>query len=200
MYCGVAQVFVDQRQDAIQRGGELILMWERPNFKKGLQRFDLTTQSTRRIGVDFPGIAPNMRPLKFSKPTLAVSPDAVYEAAVHLGFNMLQGDTVTNVSEKEGAPSNLVHQLAWFKDRLFVAFDDAFASFNPVTREFQVLASATSLESRNPLDGRGSFAVQELIADEQHDCLWLSVQDKNITLKNGVVGGSLSPMPTNSIW
>jgi hypothetical protein len=177
MYCGVAQVFVDRRQDAIQRGGELIFLWERPNSKKGLQRFDLTTQSTRRIGVDFPGISPNMRPLNFSKPTLTVSPDAIYVAAGAPGFYKLQRDTVTSFTEEEGAPSNLVHQLAWFKDLLYVAFDDAFASFNPVTREFQVLATSKSVESRNPLDGRGSFAFQELIADEEHDCLWISVQD-----------------------
>lgn len=179
IYHQVVQVFVDRRQDAIQRGGELILLWERPNYKKGLQRFDVTTQSTRRIGADFPGIAPNTRQLNLGKPTLAVSPDAVFVAAGAPGFHMLRGDAEISFTEQEGAPSNIVHHLAWFKDRLYVAFDDAFASFDPITREFRVLATATSVESRNPLDGHGGFAFHELIADEEHNCLWISVQDKS---------------------
>ena len=177
-YFQLFNLYVDRRTDARQRGGELILLVARPNGKRGLERYDIATRTKRRISPDLPGPIETIPSLYYGNPPIAFSPSAIFVTTGAPGFQIVENDTVVSITQADGAPSDAVHQLAWFKDRLYVAFDDAFASFDPKARKFEILATSVSVAPRNPIDGRGGFLFWELIADEAHQCLWISLVDK----------------------
>jgi hypothetical protein len=106
-----------------------------------------------------------------------MSPGATFVASDTPGFIMLRPDDYEVINEAQGAPASEVFRLAWLNDRLYIAYRDALASFDPKSRSFQLIASSITVEPRNPLDGRGSFFVLGMFSDEVNNCLWLEVQD-----------------------
>ncbi|MCY2991378.1 MAG: hypothetical protein NTY19_26415 [Planctomycetota bacterium] len=167
---GIAAVIVDPRPDARARGGELVVV----RWYRGLavERVGLAGGMPRKFGPNVPG-----SPEGFRGMPVAVGPDAVFLALEKQGLVMVRADGLEVFGEQHGAPASQIMELAWFKDRLYVAYRDAFASFDPVTKSFRLLASSISVEPRNGLDGRGSFFITTLLPDEPQGCLWLCVQD-----------------------
>ncbi len=165
-------VYHDRRSETIERGGELILIWRRKFSHFGLERLNLSTKERSAIGPPIAGGHVSFRHLP-----VAVSSDAVFVASRTPGFTMVRNGVAEVFTQKHGAPSDVVYSMAWHKDRLFIGFVDSIASFDPKTKTFQLIASATSINPRNPIDGKGGFFPRTLFADEQHQCLWLNIQD-----------------------
>jgi hypothetical protein len=163
-------VYVDRRADARRRGGELILVWNRYSERLLIERVGLAGGTPVTMG-------PVIRGFPFRSIHVAVSPNEIFVGSSPRGITILRKDSFEVFTEEQGAPSNEVWSLAWWKDRLYVALADAFASFDPQTKKFQLIASSLSVEPRNPIDGRGSFFIRELWADETNECLWMSIQD-----------------------
>ncbi|NNE00240.1 MAG: hypothetical protein HKN47_23210 [Pirellulaceae bacterium] len=166
-------MYVDRRDDARQRGGRVLMAWSlRGTPGLSIERIDLETGKSTAVGPVIPGY-----PRSFRGVPLAIGPDAVYAATKTPGFTIIKEGSIETLTEADGAPSNDVFKMAWYKDRLYIAYADALATFDPVTRRFTLLASSMSVEPRNLIDGRGSFFIRYLIPDEANDCLWLSIQD-----------------------
>ncbi|MCA9206181.1 MAG: hypothetical protein KDA59_24180, partial [Planctomycetales bacterium] len=174
---------VDHRPDARQRGGEIMILRWQPDGNIGLERLDIETQRIQTVGVPFTG---SSRP--FYGFHIAVSNDATYVASQTPGFTIIRDNSCETITQADGAPSDDVYRLAWHKDRLYIAYANAFASYDPVTKRFQLIASSVSIAPKNPLDGRGSFFITEMISDQRNDCLWLSVQD------------NIAPRSRNGFW
>ena len=164
-------VFVDRRPEA-KDSGELVLVWARKAKTLGVERVPLSGGTPRAAGPSVPGVR---KP--FHGVQVAVGPDATYIASGTPGFVVLRSAGFEVIDEAQGAPASEVLQLAWWKDRLYVAYRDALASFDPHTKSFQLIAASGTVEPKNPLDGRGSFFVNTIFPDEKNGCLWLSVQD-----------------------
>ncbi len=168
----ICEIFVDRRDDAIRRGGQLILVRQKPRGMLSIERMNLDDGELRKIGSDIEG-----SPRPFRRVPVAVSPDAIYVASDAPGFVRLTPDSAEAFTEAEGAASNDVFSLVWRDGNLFVAYTDAFGRFDPVNAQFELFASSTSVEPKNPIDGRGSFFIWKMLADPKHDCLWLAIQD-----------------------
>jgi hypothetical protein len=164
-------LWVDRSEDAARQGGELVLVVARRR-QNTVERVGRSGGLPVRLGPEFPGL-----PKPFRGMQVTSGGGATYVASDAPGFFRLQADSLEAIDAKAGAPASEVHQLAWFKDRLFIAYRDALASYDPATKKFAVIAASGTLEPRNSLDGRGSFFVNSLVADEAHGCLWLHVQD-----------------------
>jgi len=175
-------LWVDRNKDATERGDELVLVWSRKARQISVERVALSGGTPRKFGPDFPGF-----PRPFGGIQVATGNGAMFVASDTPGFVCLQADSVETIDESLGAPAKEVHRLAWWKDRLFVAYPDALASYDPREKKFEILASALTIEPRNPLDGRGSFFVSALISDEENACLWMHVQDNALPrARNGL--------------
>jgi hypothetical protein len=141
-----------------------------------------TAGAPRRFGPGFPG-----QPAPFRGVQLAAGPDAIFAASGAPGIVTVRAEGMYVAGEQQGAPATEIFSLGWYKNRLYVGFRDAFASFDPATKTFRLLASSISVEPRNDVDGRGSFFVTQILPDEQHDCLWLCIQDNALPrARNGV--------------
>ena len=117
------------------------------------------------------------------------SPDAYFVKSRDGGFAVVyKGSQVVEIfTETEGAPSNNVLCMAWLKDRMYIVYRDAFASFDPKTKSFELLASSVSVAPRNLIDGRGSFFIMSIVADKTNDCLWMNIQDNSLPFsRNGL--------------
>ena len=167
---GLSAVIVDPRTEARARGDELVLV----RWYRGLsvERVGLAGGKPQKFGPTVPGSPDGFRGM-----AVALGPEAVFLALEKQGLAMVRADGLEVFGEQHGAPTSQIMELAWFKDRLYIAYRDAFASFDPVAKSFRLLASSISVEPRNGLDGRGSFFIITLLPDEPQDCLWLCVQD-----------------------
>lgn len=167
-----AEIYVDRNPNAKQLGGELILVYSGPAKGMLIYRLSASGGKLTQIGPHIPGHRKAFRrvPVEFS-------PDAMYVASDKPGFYRVVGNELEHFGESDGAPASEVLKLTWFRGLLYVAYKDAFATFNPKDNSFRLIASATSAEARNPLDARGSFFIRQLIADEANDCLWITIQD-----------------------
>ena len=181
----LVQVAIDHRADAERRGGEIVLVWTKKNQQMCIERIGLEG-TPKKIGADFTGF-----PKAFAGVQLAFSDDATFVASETSGFSVLSGDEVEVYGEKQGVPAAEVDRLAWCDGRLYVAYRDAFASFDPVKKSFELIASSISVEPRNALDGRGSFFINAMLADEKHSCLWFNVQDNALPRVPTACGDSI---------
>lgn len=168
-------VAVDHHPEARERGGELVLVWMRRYRKFMVERVGLDGGTPRKIGEEFPG-----SPQAFRGVHVTVSPDAVYVASDTPGIAIVHPEGVEILDEEHGAPGNEVFHMGWLKDHLYVSLRDAFCRFDPRKKSFELLASATSLESRSPFDGGGSYFIYKVLPDTANDCLWLDVQDNAV--------------------
>ncbi len=168
----VVHVHADDRDDARQRGGELILFWALPFKGLYAERVNLTTGTQTKIGGDFRGF-----PVSFRGMQVAVSPKAIFVSSDQPGFTMVTKDSVKAYTDKEGVVSNDIWSMVWWKDRLYIAYKDAFGTFDPETEQFELIASSLSVQARNPIDARGSFFIRQMIADPSAGCIWMTIQD-----------------------
>lgn len=171
-YFQVSEIYVDRRDDARRRGGELILVRTRPKGKLSIDRVRANGGSLTKIGPDVPGSSVAFRGVQ-----VTVGDDAIYVASQHPGFIRLTPNGFQEFNESNGAAANDVWKLTWFDKKLYVAYADAFGVFDPSTEQFQLLASSTSVEAANPIDARGSFFIRTLMPDPRHRCLWITIQD-----------------------
>jgi hypothetical protein len=174
-------VFIDPRPDAIREGGPIVLLW-RAGGSWAIERVSRSSNQPRKIGPDIPALG---SPPAFRHYQMAFGPDAVFVSSSSGGFTMVRQNSIESFGEVHGAPSSDLWSMAWLRDRLFLAYRDALVSFDPRTKTFRLLASGTSVEPSNPIDGRGSFFIRYLFADEQNAnqqnaCLWMTVQDNAV--------------------
>jgi len=163
---------------------QIILAWGRRFGNVSLERIGLNGGTPVKIAPDLKAMPRSFRDLP-----LAISPTAIFAAGESPGFTVVQkvSQSMRTFTQADGAPSDDVWQMAWFHDRLYIAFADSFAIFDPEKETFELLASSLSANPRNPIDGRGSFFIRSLIADERHDCLWMEIQDNSLNRdRNGV--------------
>jgi hypothetical protein len=168
----VVHVHADDRDDARQRGGELILFWALPYKGLYAERLNLATGKQTKLGGDFKGY-----PVSFRGMQVAVSPQAIFVSSDQPGFTMITKDAVKTYADKEGVVNNDIWSMTWWKDRLYIAYRDAFGTFDPETEAFQLIASSLSVEARNPIDARGSFFIRQLTSDPSAGCIWMTIQD-----------------------
>jgi hypothetical protein len=178
----LVEVVVDERPEASELGGEIVLVWTKPHGKMHLQRVPLLGGAATTIGGAFTGF-----PKPFLGVQLAFSKDATFVASDAPGFTVLRDDEIKVYDEQAGAPSSDVHRIAWCNDRLYVGYRDALACFDPREKTFELIASSLAIEPRNELDGRGSFHVNAMLADETTGNVWFNVQDNALPRKrNGL--------------
>lgn len=164
--------FVDHRPDARQAGGEVVLLWSAGSGCQ-IERLDLASQTTRTIGPTIPlAGSRNYRGYR-----IGFGPDSIFVPLREGGFAMLREDSVEVFTEEHGAPASEIWTMAWCSGRLYIGYTDAFASFDPKTKTFQLLASSASIEPKTPIDGRGSFFILHMFSDEANRCLWMFIQD-----------------------
>lgn len=166
---------------------EVIFAWNRPYDHVLVQRMDLSDGKLETITPVFKFPAKDT----FASTQLQVvsSPASYFVKSEDKGFAVVHKDSriVEIFTEEQGAPSNDVLCMAWHKDRMYIAYRDAFASFDPKTKSFELLASSVSVAPRNLLDGRGSFFIMSMVADEPNDCLWMNIQDNSLPFsRNGL--------------
>ncbi len=116
-----------------------------------VERIGLAGGRPRKFGPDFGGYR-RYQPLE-----MAVGSKAVFISSRNgkvPGFTMLTRKSVKVLKEQQGAASNVISRIAWCKDRLYIAYEDAFGSYDPVNDRFQLLASSNSVRPKNPLDAR----------------------------------------------
>ncbi|MGB7345209.1 MAG: CsgG/HfaB family protein [Pirellulaceae bacterium] len=161
---------VDRRSDTKVRGGELILVGGM-NRTLSIERIGLSGGHPRKIGPE------TLHPPTIEKPQIAVGPDGVYLSMSKFGITKITTNATERLTEADGAASNEVLDIAWLKDRLYIAYRDALGSFDPNTKQFELIASSTAVAAKNVFDARGSFIVDDLIADEARNCIWMTVVD-----------------------
>jgi hypothetical protein len=154
------------------RSGRILLVWQAGGGLFELEWLDPSTGSATRFGPKFPG-----KPRAFHSVLTAIGDDAVYIASESPGLVRVTADKFEVLTEAEGAPSDLIDQMAWLDDRLYLAVQSGIAVYRPQTKRFTLLASSASLEQRNPFDGGPLFFVWRLIADKENEALWLNVRD-----------------------
>ncbi|TWU08208.1 CsgG/HfaB family protein [Stieleria varia] len=164
---------IDQNADS-GPGGEIVMGWSRKG-NMSIERVGFGGGRPVKFGPDVPGT-----PQPFQPPMIAYGPEAMYIATNSAGFTILRANSIERVTQQEGAPSDSVLRLAWYRDRLFVAFRDAFAVYHPEKKTFELLASSLSIEPKNEIDGRGSFFITSLIPDETNGSLWMTIQDNAV--------------------
>ncbi|MBL7042464.1 MAG: hypothetical protein ISR77_27750 [Pirellulaceae bacterium] len=164
--------FVDHRPDARQAGGDVVLVWSAGRGCQ-LERLDLASKTTRKIGPVIPRVGSD----HYRHYQIAFGPEAVFVPLREGGFAMVRKDTAEVFTEKHGAPASDIWNMAWCNGRLYIGYTDAFASFDPKTKTFQLLASSASIEPTTPIDGRGGFFILHMFSDEANRCLWMFIQD-----------------------
>jgi len=162
---------VAPRATAGLQGDAIVMGWSRRGGIS-IETIGMLGGTPQKYGPNVPGM-----PQPFQPPMIAYGPNALYVATQAPGFTILHKDRLERITEEQGAPSNSVLRMAWYRDRLYVAYRDAFATYDPATGKFQLLASSLSIEPRNPIDGRGSFFITTMVADEKNGCLWMTIQD-----------------------
>ncbi|QDV45415.1 Curli production assembly/transport component CsgG [Stieleria neptunia] len=168
----IKHVHYDNRKDAVSRGGELILCWGLPWKGMQLERLNLATGKQTPIGKEFKGA-----PVAFRGVQVCVSPNAIFVASDPPGFTMVTEAFTRTFTKEDGLVEEDIWSMAWWEDRLYIGYKDAFGMFDPETFEFQLLASSLSVEPKNPIDGRGGFFVRQLLTDRAAGCIWMTVQD-----------------------
>ena len=156
--------------------GELLLLWSTRWGKVAIERVGIAGGIPQRIGPEIMGF-----PGSFNKSWIADAPDHFFYLTEHHGLAVLSKNGGSNqpaiFTEEQGAPSLEILCAAWFGDRLYIGFKDSFASFDPQKGEFTLLASSLSLQPVNPIDGRGSFFIRSIYADEANGRVWMVIQD-----------------------
>jgi hypothetical protein len=201
-------VFVDHRADASRAGGRLVVLWS--NNQVVIERVSLDSNTPRKTGRVIPFLGSTGHSQGHQ---MAFGPNALFVTSGTGGFTMLQKDALEVITEEDGAPSGEIWSMAWYKNRLLLGYKNAFASFDPKTKAFQLLASGTSFEPRNPIDGHGSFFIRYLLSDEANGCVWIFIQDNAGADRTGVwkfvpetgtyqklASGYSKPTPTEHGW
>ncbi|WP_182868403.1 CsgG/HfaB family protein [Stieleria mannarensis] len=168
----IKHVHYDHREDAVGRGGELILCWGLPWKGMQLERLDLATGKQTLIGEAFKG-----SPVAFRGVQVCVSEKAIFVASEPPGFTMVTKESTRTFTRKDGVVEEDIWSMAWWEDRLYIGYKDAFGMFDPETFEFELLASSLSVEPKNPIDGRGGFFIRQLVPDRKAGCIWMTLQD-----------------------
>jgi len=134
---------------------------------------------------------PKMRPHKVQLFAATLGGGDIY-VGTELGLGIMTPATKkwTLLTQKDGLPGTLVRALGWYKGRLYLAIgvspilgegDDqaVFASYDPATQKFDTIASEKSVGSDNPWN-RVKFEVDDIVADEAHECLWVKDRHRGV--------------------
>ncbi|NND98239.1 MAG: hypothetical protein HKN47_13015 [Pirellulaceae bacterium] len=151
---------------------QLVVAWSRADNSSVIDRIAIDGGTPTRFGPVIDGIR------RYVPTRMAVTDQRVFVTQRDAPLLMITTDAVTELTEKSGAASNQFSDIAWCNGRLYIAYQDAFGSYDPVHQRFELLASASSVRPQNPLDARGSFLIRKLLADESQACLWMIVQDR----------------------
>ena len=91
------------------------------------------------------------------------------------------------LTEADGFPGNEILSLAYFRGTLYVGLGPlnisrmgligncGFATFDPQTKTYDLIASSRSAQNRNPLEQGDPYQITSILGDEQRGCLWLSL-------------------------
>jgi hypothetical protein len=85
--------------------------------------------------------------------------------ATEQGLVVVTGRGSTRIGEAEGLPGKRIMAMAWLDGRLYAGCENHLVAVDPDKPACDVIASALSVASRNPLDGVGAFTITGLAAD-----------------------------------
>lgn len=153
---------------------EIILVWQQKvnwEYHLSLEKIGLSG------GTPIPISPPIVGKSSIHKVLVELTPDAILVASNQPGLTVIDRKTqkVELFTQADGAPSDEILSMAMLGNRLYIGFKDSFASFDPKTKAFQLLASSVSATPRSPFDGR-NFTFTFMLADEANGCLWMNVQ------------------------
>ncbi|NND98240.1 MAG: hypothetical protein HKN47_13020 [Pirellulaceae bacterium] len=171
----IYHIHVDHRSDAIERGGQLVLVAAATRGKIAVYRVGLASGTPTQVGPELPVPKEMLRDFD-----IAIGPESIYLASYKLGFTRLTANSAKAFAEADGAASDDIWSMAWLKDRLYIAYNDGFGSYQPSTGRFALLASSMSVQAKNHLDARGSFFIRQLVPDETSNSVWMNIQDNSL--------------------
>lgn len=155
----------DERRDEVGR------LWRTPRGKGGVSRIEIASGKVLWTSTEFPYVdAPADYPLG----TLVLAPDAAF-VATERGIAMLHDNEAEFFGPDEGAPGKAIWCLGWYDGQVYVAYENCIAAFDPATKRFALLASASKLQGRHKLDGGENYGVKNFLPDPARRCLWLQV-------------------------
>lgn len=131
---------------------------------------------------------------------MATGGGRVYFGTEQHGLAMVSADGTTMITTRDGLPSDHVGPMAWLGDRLYVAVPAGLAAVEPATKRCLSIASARSLESRNPLDGTANYAITGLVADPPRGRLVILVQAEINRVGSYAAGDPAASRTPEGLW
>ena len=143
--------------------------------------------------VHIPGLGDRRR---FSRVTSAVLAGKVLYVGTQGGLAIFTAGKgrARVLTEEQGLPANGICALAWYQERLYLGLSSdaeghapgksGFASFNPATEKFTLLASSASAAPANDFDGGGRpYTVGPILVDRERECLWFHAKHNGFNEK-----------------
>ncbi len=112
-------------------------------------------------------------------------PDVVFLAAADALFVVSESKT-ERFDAARGLPGDKVSCLAWLGQRLYIAMEGGIAEFDPVSQQFNLVATSKAVTRRHKLDGGQPYDVTSMLADRKHNCIWLSVDGRSTPERTGI--------------
>ncbi|MCE2726347.1 MAG: hypothetical protein LW698_06160 [Planctomycetaceae bacterium] len=131
---------------------------------------------------------------------MATGGGRVFFGSEQHGLAVVSADGTTMITTRDGLPSDHVGPMAWLDDRLYVAVPAGLAAVDPVTKRCLSIASARSLESRNPLDGTANYAITGLVADPPRGRLVVLVQADFNRVGRYAAGDPAASQTPEGLW
>jgi hypothetical protein len=179
-YPDLVYVGVDRLADLAREDDPIVLIWRKAGQSRrpGAESWDRWCDYlAARIGPDG-GAMREFARFRMKQDyvfTVAFAPGIIFLGTRRNGLTVVRPEQTDHFGEDEGCPTNSIGSLAWLDGRLYLALDGGLASFDPVARTFELLASSRVLRPRHALDGGGGYQVNDLMADGKRNCLWLSI-------------------------
>jgi hypothetical protein len=94
---------------------------------------------------------------------------------IDLGIQQISPQSVEHFDETRGAPSARLKQLVWLKGKLYLLYGNSLVRFDPGSKTFEMIASERGLNRPRGLNKEGRLQFYLAAADEQRECLAISM-------------------------